>query len=49
MKILITDIEHNGEHYDEFEIDMPNVKSLEEIPEGRLEWYIKDCLEKLTK
>lgn len=49
MNILITDFEYNGEHYDELELDMPEVKSIEQIPEGRLEWYIKDSLEALTK
>ena len=49
MKILIIDFEYNGKHHDELELDMPQVKSIEQIPEGRLEWHIKDCLDELTK
>ena len=47
MKILITDFEYNGKHYDEYELELYQVRAIDDIPEGRLETYIRDSLEDL--
>ena len=47
MKILITDFEYNGEHYDEYELELCQIRAIDDIPEGMLETYIRDSLEDL--
>ena len=49
MKILIIDFEHNGVHYDEYEAELPQVYSINDIPDGKLEAYIRESLDKLTE
>lgn len=49
MKILITDFEYNGVHYDECEAELPQVHSIDDIPDGKLEEYIRETLDTLTK
>lgn len=49
MKILITDFEYNGVHYDEYETELPQVHSIDDILDGKLEAHIRETLDKLTK
>ena len=49
MKIHITDFEYNGRHYDEYEADLPQVHSIDDIPDGKLEECIKETLDELAK
>ena len=49
MKILITDFEYNEVHYDEYEAELPQVHSIDDIPDGKLEEYIRETLDTLTK
>ena len=49
MKILITDFEYNGRHYDKCEANLPQLHSINDIPDGKLEEYIKETLDELAK
>lgn len=49
MKIIIQDFKFKGEHYDEFELDMPNVENIEGIPEDKIIPYVMEELEILLK
>ena len=49
MKILITDFEYNGRHYDEYVAELHQLHSINDIPEGKLEEFIKETLDELAK
>lgn len=49
MKIIIQDFELHGEHIDEATLEMPNVNSFDQIPEGRLESYIRESIEQFAE
>lgn len=48
VKILITNFEWMGEHYDEYEAEISELHSIDDILNGKLEKYIKDSLDDLT-
>lgn len=49
MKIIIKDFDYKGVHIKKYESDIPQVKDLDEVPEGKIEEYIKENLDELIK
>lgn len=49
MKIIIENFEYKGTHINRYESDMPQVTKLDEVPLDKLEAYIMESLDELTK
>ena len=49
MRIILDDINYKGRHFKRLECELPNVKNLDEIPEGKLTEYICDSLDQIIK
>lgn len=40
MKVIIDDFKYKGKHYDKVEFDMPQLDSIEDIPEDKIVAYV---------
>lgn len=49
MKIVLNDVNYKGVFIEHVEIGLPNVNSLDDIPEGRLIEYIAEQLDLYVK
>ena len=49
MKIVLEDFNYKGHHVKCSEHELPNVKDIDEIPEGKIEEYIMECLDDSLK
>ena len=49
MKITVEDFNYKGHYFKSYVCEMPQVKNLDEIPEGRIEEYINEVLDEFIK
>lgn len=49
MKIIIKDFYYKGHYFEEYVSEMPQLKNLDEVPEGRIEEYINEVLDEFIK
>lgn len=44
MKIILKDFNYKGKHFKELDLEMPNIKNVEDIPEDKIVDYVKESL-----
>ena len=49
MKIILDHFKYKGQYFEHFECELPQVKKLEDIPEGRLTEYICESLDQFIE
>lgn len=49
MKIILNDINYKGHHFKHVEIEWPNVKNLEDVPEEKAIEYICESLDRFIE
>lgn len=49
MKIVLSDFNYKGRHFDHYECEWPNVKNLDEVPEEKAIEYITESLNEFLK
>lgn len=49
MKIMLDNFNYKGRHFDHYETEWPNVKNLDEVPEGKIVEYVTESLDTFLK
>ena len=49
MKVILQDINYKGYHIGHYECELPNVKDIDDIPEGKLVEYVIESLDNYIK